>query len=112
METLILKKPLKINGSEVNTLKYDFDGMTARDKMNAGKAYKKDGNVISVQELDSDYHLYLFAEAVHKADSDIDQLEVINLLSAKDSSRAEKLVRDFFFLDSEDTSVQSTSGEQ
>lgn len=102
MDSLKLKKPIMINGSEVNEIKYDFDNMTAQDKINAGKAYKKTGNVISVEELDSDYHLYIFAEAVAKADSEIDQREVIALLSARDAARAEKLVRDFFFIDSED----------
>ncbi len=102
MDSLNLKKPITINGSEIKELKYDFDSLTARDKMNAGKAYKKEGNVISVQELDSDYHLFIFAEAVAKANPEIDQLEVINLLGAKDSAEAEKRVRDFFFIDSED----------
>jgi hypothetical protein len=102
METFALRKPIMVNGAEVKEIKYDFDNLTAQDKMNAGKAYKKAGNVISVQELDSDYHLFIFAEAVAKVNQDIDQKEIVLLLSAKDSARAEKLVRDFFFLDSED----------
>ncbi len=102
MDILKLRKPIMVNGSEVKEIKYDFDDLTAQDKMNAGKAYKKSGNVISVQELDSDYHLFIFAEAVAKANPDIDQKEVVLLLGAKDAARAEKLVRDFFFLDSED----------
>ncbi len=102
MDSMKLKKPIMVNGSEVNEIKYDFDSLTAQDKMNAGKAYKKSGNVISVQELDSDYHLFIFAEAVAKANPDIDQKEVILLLGAKDAAKAEKMVRDFFFLDSED----------
>lgn len=102
MEKLKLRKNIMVNGSEVSEIAYDFDNLTAQDKMNAGKAYKKSGNVISVQELDSDYHLFIFAEAVAKANPDIDQKEVVLLLGAKDAARAEKLVRDFFFLDSED----------
>lgn len=112
METLKLTRPIMLNGSEIKELKYDFDSLTAYDKRNAGKAYKKGGNVISVQELDSDYHLYLFAEAVAKADPAIDQTEIVNLLSAKDAARAERLVRDFFFLGSEDTSQTDTSERQ
>ncbi len=102
METFTLKKPIMVNGSDIRELKYDFDNMTAQDKMNAGKAYKKEGNVISVQELDSDYHLFIFAEAVAKADPEIDQREITALMGARDAARAERLVRSFFFLDSED----------
>lgn len=110
METLVLTKPIMINGVEVNEIKYDFDNFTAKDKMRAGKRYKKDGGIISVQELDSDYHLYIFAEAAAKADRNVD-LDDILRLNAKDSSRAESLVRDFFFITSEDTSEMNTSEE-
>lgn len=112
MDILKLKKPIMIDGSEVTEIKYDFENMTAQDKMKAGKAYKKTGNVISVEELDSDYHLYIFAEAVAKVNPDIDQKEILALLSAKDAAKAEKLVRDFFFVDSEDTSETDTSEQQ
>jgi hypothetical protein len=95
-----------INGKEYRELNYDLDDMTAQDKLNAGKNYKKAGNVISVEELDSDYHLYIFAEAAAKANEDVDISDVLRM-SAKDATRAEKLVRDFFFLDSEDTSPKN-----
>ncbi|RCX20879.1 hypothetical protein DFR58_10181 [Anaerobacterium chartisolvens] len=111
MEILKLLKPVMINGVEVKDLKYDFDNMTAQDKLNAGKAYKKAGGVITVQELDSDYHLYIFAEAAAKANADIDQTDIL-LISARDAAKAEKLVRSFFFLDSEDTLLTSISEEQ
>lgn len=100
MNNLKLSKPIMINGKEVKEIQYDFDEMTAQDKLNAGKKYKAAGNVISVQELDSDYHLYLFAEAAAKTNPEIDSTDILRM-SAKDSSKAEKLVRDFFFLDSE-----------
>lgn len=89
-----------INGKEVSEIPYDFENMTAQDKINAGKKYVRDGNVVSVQELDPSYHMYIFAEAAIKANSEIDITDVLRI-SAKDSSKAESLVRDFFYLNSE-----------
>lgn len=100
-ETLKLSKPIMINGEEVKELKYNFEDMTARDKADATKAYKRDGNVVSVQELDPDYHLYLFAAAVKKENASI-EIEDVLRMSARDASKAEALVRDFFFLSSEE----------
>lgn len=101
MPTLNLSKPININGEEVNELEYNFEDMTARDKGNATREYKKAGNVVSVQELDPDYHIYLFAAAVKKANPSIEIDDVLRM-SAKDASKAEGLVRDFFFIDSEE----------
>ena len=111
MNTFTLTKPILINGEEKKELKYDFDEFTAQDKLNAGKDYKKAGNVISVQELDADYHLFIFAKAIEKANPGVDLSDVLRI-SAKDSARAEKLVRDFFFLSSEESSQTDTSEEQ
>ncbi len=102
MDKLKLRKPIEINGKEYKELPYDLDGLTAKDKMNAGKKYKASGGIVSVQELDPDYHLHLFAAAVEKADPSIDTEDVLRM-SARDSAQAEKLVRDFFFLGSEDS---------
>lgn len=96
-----LSKSIDLNGEKVDKLPYNFEDMTARDKADATKAYKKAGNVVSVQELDPDYHLYLFAAAVKKADASI-EIEDVLRMSAKDASKAEALVRDFFFLSSEE----------
>lgn len=96
--TLLLSKSIDINGEKVTELKYNFDDMTARDKQMAGKAFKKSGCGVSVQELDSDYHLFLFAAAVKKENSSIDINDILRI-PAKDAAKAEALVRDFFFLD-------------
>lgn len=111
MDKLKLSKPILINGNEVKELPYDLENMNARDKLNAGKEYKKNGGAIAVEELDSDYHLFLFAKAVSKADANIDTNDVLRI-SAKDATVADKIVRDFFYLDSEDTSQTDTSEEQ
>jgi hypothetical protein len=101
MENLKLSKAIDINGEQITVLEYNFEDMTARDKAEASKEFKKAGNVISVQELDPDYHLYLFAAAAKKANDKIDINDVLRL-SAKDACKAEGLARNFFFLNSED----------
>ncbi|MGF7431095.1 hypothetical protein PQV03_10060 [Thermoanaerobacterium thermosaccharolyticum] len=108
MDTLKLSKPIMINGEEVKEIKYDLDSLTAQDLQNASRKYQKNGGVIQVQELDSVYHLYLFAEAVAKVNPEIDLTDILRL-SAKDAIKAESLVRNFFFLDLEDSSQSNTS---
>lgn len=100
MATFTLSRPINVNGEEIKELEYNFEDMTARDKAEATKVYKKAGNVVQVAELDPDYHLYLFAAAVKKANPSIEIDDVLRI-SAKDSGKAEALARDFFFLGSE-----------
>lgn len=104
---LTLTKPVDINGEKVSELPYNFDDMTARDKAEATKAFKKSGNMIMVQEFDSDYHLYIFATAVKKAEPSF-EIEDVLRISFKDAVAAEALVRGFFFLNSEDLSPMNT----
>ncbi|MEB3103085.1 hypothetical protein [Ferviditalea candida] len=99
VEVLKLRKPIDINGEKVSELPYNFEEMTARDKSDATREFKKSGNMVSVQELDPDYHLYLFAAAVKKANPSI-EIEDVLRMSAKDAGKAEAAARDFFFLDS------------
>ena len=103
-ETFKLSNPLKVFGAEkdreLTELPYDFENMTARDKLNAGKKMKASGNpATSVEELDTDYHLYLFAEAVCVADKAIDTSDVLRI-SAKDAQKGASLARRFFYLGS------------
>lgn len=95
-KVLVLTKPIMINGEEVKELAYDFENMTARDKINVGKRIKSDGIPVSVEELDTDYHLYLFAGAVVKADSSIDISDVMRL-SARDAQKGASIARNFFY---------------
>jgi len=101
-EKLKLTKPLKVIGAnedrELTELPYDFENMTARDKLNAGKKMKIDGMPIGMEEFDMDYHLYLFAEAACVADKSISTEDVLNM-SAKDAQTAVVLARNFFFFD-------------
>ncbi len=102
VEKLILTKPIKVNGEEIKEISYNLEDFTAKDKFEASKIYRRDGGSISVQELDSDYHLYLFAQAVAKVDKKIDIQDILRL-NAKDSTKAGNIVRRFFFLDSEES---------
>jgi hypothetical protein len=108
MAVLKLSKPVDINGGKVVELSYNFEDMTAKDKAVATREYKRAGNVVSVQELDPDYHLYLFAAAVKKENPSI-EIEDVMRISAKDGTKAEALVRDFFFFDSEESPPTNTS---
>jgi hypothetical protein len=101
MPVLKLSKAIDINGERVTELPYNFEDMTARDKAEATKAYKKAGNVVQVQEFDPDYHLYLFAASVRKENPSIEIDDVLRM-SAKDAAKAEALVRDFFFISLEE----------
>lgn len=111
MERLKLKKPIMVNGAEFKELPYDFDNLTARDKINAGKKFKSAGFTGSLQELDPDYHLFIFAEAVSKADSSISEQDVMRM-SMQDAVQASSLVRNYFFIDSEEFYQTITSEEQ
>lgn len=96
---LTLSKPIMINGEEVKELPYDFEAMTARDKIKAGQKMKIAGIVSNMEEMDTDYHFFLFAEAVCKADPGIAETDVM-MISAKDAHKAAALARNFFYLDS------------
>lgn len=111
-EILKLSKPIDINGKKVNEIPYDIEGMTVKDKINAGKSMKTAGVPMSTaEELDPDYHMYLFAAAVTRADSEIDITDVMRI-NAKDAQKGCREVRNFFYLDSEDLSQMNTSEEQ
>lgn len=111
MDKLTLKKPIMINGEEVKELPYDFEKLTAKDKLNAGKKFKAAGFTGSFQEVDPDYHFFIFAEAVSKADSSITEQDVMRI-SMQDAVTASSLVRNFFFIDSEEFYQTITSEEQ
>lgn len=101
IQKFTLLKPIMIDGKEVSELPYDFENLTARDKLNASKKMKADGIPSNMEELDADYHLYLFAEAVCKANTNIDTADVLRI-SAKDAGKAAGIARNFFYLDLEE----------
>ena len=111
MEKFKLKTQIMIDGNMASELPYDFDGLTARDKLNAGKKLKAAGFNGTYQEVDPDYHFFIFVEAVIKADSNITEQDMFRM-GMKDAVEASNLVRNFFFITLEDSSQTTTSEEQ
>ena len=88
--TLVLKKPVEINGEVVKEIEYDLDALTGQDIADTIKMLAKNGIVVVMSETDSNYHAGIFATA-----SGLDYNDV-KRLSAKDYNKACNLVRDFF----------------
>lgn len=101
-QTLKLTRPIMVDGDEVHELVYDLDALTAMDKIQVGKAARAMGLSVSVPEIDSEYHLCIFAKACQKANKSIEMADIFRI-SAKDSIKASNLVRSFFYFDSEDS---------
>jgi hypothetical protein len=88
--TLVLKKPVEINGEMVNEIKYDLESLTGNDVSDAIKMLAKHNTVVVMTETDQNYHAAIFAIA-----SDLDYAD-IKRLSIKDYNKACNIVRDFF----------------
>ena len=88
--TLVLKKPIEIDGEMVKEIKYDLDSLTGNDVSDAIKMLAKHNTVVVMTETDQNYHAAIFAIA-----SDLDYLD-IKRLSIKDYNKACNIVRDFF----------------
>lgn len=99
---MILTKPLLIDDVELKEIEYDFDNLGVDAVDQAVKTLRKGGHIIGMQETDMDLHALLFAKS-----SGLDITE-LKRMSAKDYLRAGRLVRDFFFLDSEDGSEMTS----
>lgn len=105
METLKLKKPVKIDGAEVTEIKYDLEHLTGNDLEVALQDMKKNGIQVGAIELDPSYHMALFAQAAGIAYEDVKRM------GAKDCKNAIAVVRSFFISDLEDFSEEETSAE-
>lgn len=67
-KVLTLKTPLMVDGEELKELPYDFEAMTAGSLLRiAGDMAATGHSRTTVQEYDSDYHFFLFAQAVELA---------------------------------------------
>ena len=88
--TLVLKKPVEINGELVKEIPYNLDDLTGQDIADTIKMLGRNGIVVVMSETDSNYHAGIFATA-----SGLDYNDV-KKLSAKDYNKACNLVRDFF----------------
>lgn len=105
METLKLKKPVKIDGAEVTEIKYDLEHLTGNDLEVALQDMKKKGIQVGAIEIDPSYHMALFAHAAGIAYEDVKRM------GAKDCKNAIAVVRSFFISDLEDSSEEEMSDE-
>lgn len=88
--TLVLKRPVEINGEMTSEIQYDLESLTGNDISEAIKMLAKNNIVVVMTETDTNYHAAIFAIA-----SGLD-LADIKRLGAKDYSKACNIVRDFF----------------
>lgn len=88
--TLVLRKPVEINGEMVSAIPYDLEALTGQDIADTIKMLAKNNVVVVLSETDSNYHAGIFATAAGLDYNDIKKL------SAKDYNKACNLVRDFF----------------
>jgi hypothetical protein len=100
---LKLHKPVEIDGKIVETLEYDFDTITGKSIEGICKALAKTGNIILAQETDPVFHAHIFAEAASIAYVDIGRFH------AKDFVNETTLVRDFFYMSSEESQGEKSS---
>lgn len=102
MPKLKLHKPIEIDGKEVNEIEYDLETVTGKDIEDICKALTKNGNVILAQETDPVFHAHVFASAAGIAYEDLRRA------GGKDFAKATTLVRDFFYMTSEDSPAGNT----
>ena len=93
MAILELKTAVEINGEEVNKIEYVLESLTGKDTAQAIKDLAKHKIVVTMTELDQNYHAAVFAIAAGVSFEDIQQLSV------KDYVKACNAVRDFFLED-------------
>lgn len=103
MKELKLGTPLLVNGVEVTSLPYDFESMTVEDKLRVGQYMAGRGLLIrGAEELDTSYHLMLFAFAVEKASKNEIGVEDVLRMSARDAVEGGKAARSFFYFSDRD----------
>ena len=101
MSKIKLYKPVTIDGEEKTELEFDLDNLMADSVEQAIKTLGKKGHIVTVQETDPILHATLFAIA-----AEIDYTDMTRL-HAKDYLKAGIEVRNFFFIDLEDSSQKS-----
>lgn len=99
VETLKLTRPIFVNGEEVSEVAYDFDALTAADKLSVTPEMLQFGfSMGSVEEYDANYHFFLFAKAAERASGGKVTAADLLRLSARDGAAAGRLAKAFFFL--------------
>lgn len=99
-----LNVPIMINNREFKEIEYNFDALNTKDLSGATKLMSQyDMIKLTPQELDHDYHFFLFVKAVQKVNPAIACSDLMRM-NAKDGLQARSLARKFFFLSTEDSS--------
>ena len=94
-----LSRPLMVDGEELQELPYDFDKMTARDKLMVTVEMAAAGLPQStVGDVDPAYQLFLFAKTGVVASGGKIAVPDVLRISAKDAQRGSSLARSFFYL--------------
>lgn len=105
MEKLKLTRPFKLDGEEVKELPYDLESITGVSVSNAFKNVTADRHLVTMQESDPMFHAAIFAEAANMDFGDVKRLP------AKDFMHAGVLVRNFLYIDSEESQTTETQEE-
>lgn len=114
MDTIQLKRPLKVNGKDITELKTDFDAITpeafirAEALANAKRA--NEGAGASLMEVDYGFHLYLAFEAVKAADPSVDTAD-LERVTGPDLIKLMQAGR-FFAVGADGDSLESSSDGQ
>lgn len=97
-ETLKLYKPITVDGNEMKELEYDFDNITGVAMESAKKMLIQNGIVSNnMSEMDSSFHAAVFSIAAGIDYNDMQRLH------GRDYMKAANLVRNFFFLNAEES---------
>lgn len=100
IEVLKLSTPVMIDGKEAGELSYDFESMTARERLGVSGDMTTCGiSRTTVEEYDTEYHFFLFAKAVEVATKGKIAVADVLRISAKDSQKAGSLARNFFYME-------------
>lgn len=105
MDTMKLKKPVKIDGEEKSEIKFDLDSLNGQQLEAAVRDVGRAGIQVGAIELDPCYHMAVFAQAAGISYEDVKRM------GAKDCRAAIAKVRSFFVSDLEEHSELDTSGK-
>ena len=109
METIKLRRPLLVNGSELSELPYDLDKVTSDQFIRAEAAAKSKVTefAFGVAENDYSFHLELGFAAIIAADPSIDQSD-LDRITGRDLMEVMRVGRNFIG-DSSESQDEATS---
>lgn len=90
---LVLTRPIRSRSKDIAELKYDFDKLTNWDLVEAMDADMSHNNAFRVSMRQA---MHLFAAAAAKCTEDVDQIDILEQLSADDAIKAQQVATLFF----------------